>query len=44
VGLELEDNLFDWKVCPPKKKQGKKTSIAFFVNVVHSYWGGLGSL
>jgi hypothetical protein len=43
VGLELEDNPFDYKVCP-KKKQGKKTNIFFLSMFVHSYQGGLGSL
>jgi hypothetical protein len=33
VGLELEDNPFDYKVCP-KKKQGKKTNI-FFLSMLY---------
>ncbi len=42
MGLKLEDNLPNWRVCP-KKKRKKKHSF-FFVNVVHSYWSELGSL
>jgi hypothetical protein len=38
VGLELEDNLLDWRISP------KKILTFFFVDVVDSYLNGLASL
>ncbi len=34
MGLELEDNPFDYKVCPKKKNKEKKTNI-FFLSMLY---------